>query len=241
MSNASNAVNGVSKKKKKDRTEESSRKPLQFGILTERLESETQKFQPASDALHNISSIMHQYRSEIEVFASNFGTLQAKDEEIKELRAMVRLWKSTRDEENDSLKTEIKVMKEDEENFRKEKQTFEQRRNETVQEERRVQAEFAKKEKQLKNDYEKRFEQAKSALREETHDTITQLRAAKGETAKQNAILETRLAQEDSTRKRAEADWLILRNTHDATNKKLGEELESLKRDFAMEERPDEF
>ena len=234
-------MNGVSKKKNKDKADGSSQKPLQFGILTERLDSETQKLQPASDALHNISNIMQQYRSEIEIFTNNFGTLQAKDEEIKHLRAMMGQWKSIRDEENDRLKNEIRVMREDQEKFRLEKQAFEHSRDDNEQKYLRSQGELAKKEKQLKDDHEKRVEGARTALKKENQGTLTRLRAAKDNMTEEISDLKAKLNQEDRSNKRKQADWDIVHDSLDAENRKVAAELESLQCDFAIEDRPNKF
>ena len=241
MPNSSNAVNGISKRTKKKRSDESSQGPLYFGKLIEGLESEIEAFRPAYNALLNISNIFQEYRSEVEVFESNFGSMQAKDEEIRDLNAAMRLWKSTRDEEVEKLKSELDSMAEERESLREEKQEFEKIRDEKTQELQRSQNQLVEKENRLKDGYEKKLKKTKDALKEETRETVTQLQAANEKMTNEIAVLQADLAGAHETITNEKRDWSIVRSALNEENRTLRLELESVKNDFAIEARPDNF
>ncbi|KAL9125625.1 MAG: hypothetical protein Q9217_005192 [Psora testacea] len=241
MTNSTNAVNGSSKRSKKKRSDDSSQGPLYFGKLTEGLESEIDSFRPAYNALLNISNIFQEYRSEVEVFERNFGAMQAKDEEIRDLNAAMRLWKSTRDEEVDKLKSELDSMAEERESFRKEKQQFENIRDEETQKLQRSQNQLVEKESRLKEGYEKKLKKINDALKEETRETVTQLQEAKEKMTKEVTVLQADLAGVQETLANEKKDWSIVRSTLYQENRKIRMELESVKSDFAIEARPDDF
>ncbi|KAG8529810.1 uncharacterized protein KY384_005291 [Bacidia gigantensis] len=241
MPNSSNPVNGISKRTKKKRSDESSPSPLYFGKLTEGLESEIEAFRPASNALLNISNIFHEYRSEVEVFESNYGAMQAKDDEIRDLNAAMRLWKSTRDEEVEKLKSELDSMAEKRESLREEKQEFEKIRDEKTGELQRSQNQLAEKENRLKDGYEKKLKKSKDALKEETRETVTQLQAANEKMTNEIAVLQADLAGAHETITNEKRDWSIVRSALNEENRTFRLELECVKNDFAIEARPDDF
>ena len=234
-------MNGVPKRSKKKRSDKSSQGPFYFGKLTEGLKSEIEAFRPAYDALLNISNIFQQYRSEVKIFESNFGAMQAKDDEIRDLNAAMRLWKSTRDEEVEKLKSELDSMAEERESLREEKQEFEKIRDEKTQELQRSQNQLVEKENRLKDGYEKKLKKAKDALKAETREIVTQLQTANENMTNEIAILQADLTGAHEMITNEKRDWSIVRSALNEENRTFRLELESVKNDFAIEARPDDF
>ena len=241
MPNSSNATNGISKRTKKKRSDENSQGTLSFGKLTEDLKSEIEAFRPAQNALLNISNIFQEYGAEIEVVDKNYGTMQAKDETIRDLNSAMRLWKSTRDEEVENLRREIGSMAEERGSLEVEKQKFEKVRDEKAQELQRSQVQLVEKEHRLKEGYEKKLKQARNELKEETRERLTQLEGANGRMTQEITALQVKLATAAETISNERRDWSIVRNTLNEQNRKLELELESVKKDFAVEARSDDF
>ena len=244
MPNSSNAVNGIPKRTRKKRSDDSSQGSqgsLNFGKLTESLESEIKVFRPASNALLNISNIFQEFRSEVEVFENNFGTMQAKDEKVRELNTAMRLWKSTRDEEVEKLKSKLNSMADERKMFREEKQEFEKIRDEKTQELQLNQDQLVEKEDRLKDGYEKKLKKAKDLLKEETREMVTNLQAANEKMTKEIAVLQASLAGAHEMITNEKRDWSIVRSALNEENRILRLELESVKNDFAIEAHPDDF
>ena len=243
MSNTSNAANGVPKRSRKKESEESrdSRGPLNFGKLTGHLKPEVQALRRAQDALSNIANHFDEYGSEVEVFESNFEAMQHKDEEIRDLNAAMRLWKSTRDEGFETLKAELQSMKEQHKQFQEESEHFERTRNEEMQKLERKRVQVQKMEGQLKEDNEKKLKKLKDMLREESRETVTQLQTSNKQLSEEVASLGADLKEACKNATNEKGDWLIIRSALDGRIKNLEKELESIKNEFALEARSDDF
>ncbi|MCJ1273768.1 hypothetical protein MMC21_001561 [Puttea exsequens] len=243
MPSPSNAANGLSKRSKRKGSDEShgSQGSLQFGKLTRRLNSEIQALSPAHTALSNISTLFREYRSEVEVFESNFDTMKAKDDQIRDLNTAMRIWKSTSNEEVEKLRSELESMEEGRKRLREEKQQFATTRDSKMQELEQNEKKLVDMEYRLKDGYEQQLKKAKDALKAETRETITQLQAANEKMTREVANLKIELAGAHDTIANERQDWYILRSELKKEKQALCEELESLKSDFAMEARPDDF
>ena len=243
MANPSNAANGLPKRGKKKGSDEShgSRGPLHFGKLTKRLESEMEAFHPAYNALSNISNLFQEYRSEVDIFERNFDTMKAKDDEIRDLNAAMRLWKSTRDEEVETLKGELESMEEDRKKFQEERQQFETTRDQKVQELEQNEKQLVEKENRLKDWYEQKLKKTRDLLKAETRETTTQLQAANEKMSKEIADLKAELAGAHETIANEKKDWSIVRSALNEENRTFRKEMASLKNEFAIEARPDDF
>ena len=167
--------------------------------------------------------------------------MQAKDREIRDLNAAMRLWKSTRDEEVEKLKSELDAMAEERARFREEKQKFQKLRDEKMQELQQNEDQLAEKENRLKDWYENKIKKTKEALKEETRETVTQLQAANGKMANEIAALKADLAGAQEMMTNEKRDWSIVRSALNAENRTFHLELESIRNDFAIEARPDDF
>ena len=243
MSNTSKAANGVPKRSRKKGSEESqdSLGPFDFGKLTGRLEPEIDKLRRASDAIPAIANIFHEYRSDIEVFESKFEAIQHKDKEIRDLSAAIRGWKSTRDEEVDTLKAELQSMAEQHTRLQEERGQFERIRNEETQELETRWLQVQKMEGQLKEENEKKLKKLKDILREESRETMTQLQASNEGLNKEVASLTADLKEARENAAKEKGDWWIVRSALDGQIKNLHKELESMKNEFALEARSDNF
>ncbi len=243
MANPSNAANGLPKRGKKKGLDEShgSRGPLHFGKLTKRLESEMEALHPAYNALSNISNLFQEYRSEVEVFEHNFDTMKAKDDQIRDLNAAMRLWKSTGDEEVETLKGELESMEEDRKKFQEERQQFEKTRDRKMQDLIQNEEKLAEKDNRLKDGYEQKLKKTRDLMKAETHETILQLRAVNEKISKEIADLKAELAGAYKMITDEKKDWSIVRSALNEENRTFRKEMESLKNEFAIEARPDDF
>lgn len=243
MANPSNTANVLPKRGKKKGVDEShgSPGPLHFGNLTKGLESEMEAFRPAYNALSNISNLFQEYRSEVEVFERNFGTMKAKDDEIRDLNAAMRVWKSTRDEEVENLKGELKSTEEDRKEFQERKQQFEKTRDQKMQDLIRNEKQLAEKDGRLKDGYEQKLRKTRDLLKAENHETILQLRAANEKINKEITDLKAELAGAHKTITDEKKDWSIVRSALTEENLTFRKEMQSLKNEFAIEDRPDDF
>ena len=132
-------------------------------------------------------------------------------------------------------------MAEERRNLRKEKEEFERIRDEKLQELQRNQNQLLEKENRLNHGYEKKLKKAKDALKEETHETITELQAANQKMTDKIAALQADLAGAQEMIVNEKKDWSIVRAALNEENRKFRLELESVKNDFAIEGRPDDF
>ncbi len=243
MANPLNTTNGLPKRGKKKGAEDShgSRELLHFGRLTKRLESEMEALHPAYSALSNISNLFQEYRLEVEVFERDFGSMKDKDEEIRDLKAAMRLWSSTRDEEVDGLKGELELGKEDRKKLQEERHQFETTRDRKMQELVEKEEKLGEKENGLKEWYNQKLQEATDLLEAETRETITQLEVANEKMSKEIADLKARFAEAHDTMANEKNDWYIVRSTLKADNRSLRKEMASLINEFAIEDRPDNF
>ena len=243
MTNPLSTANGLPKRGKKKGSEDShgSREPLHFGKLTKRLESEIEVLNPAYTALTNISNLFQEYRSEVEVFERDFGTMNSKNEEIENLKAAMRVWKSTRDEQVDSLQEELKTMKEERENFQKERHQFETMRDQKTQELVEKEKQLVENENGLKEEYEQRWKKKRDLLKADSRETIAKLQLANQKMSKEIDDLKAQLAGASETNANEKEDWSIVRSKLTEESRSLRKEMESLVNEFAIEDRPDDF
>ena len=243
MSNTSNATNVAPKRSRKKGSDGSQdfRGPLAFGKLTRHLESELEKLRQASDAIPAIANLFDEYRSDIELFESNFEAMQHKDEEIRDLNVAMRLWKSAGNEEVENLKAQIQSMAEEHARFQKEKREFEKTRNEQTQKLERQLSQIQEMEGRLQDESDKKLKKLKDVLREESRGTVTQLQTSNERLNEEVASLAAnlRVAREDAASEKE--DWSIVRSALDRKIKNLQKELESTKNEFALEDRSDDF
>lgn len=239
----SNAVNGVPKRSKKKGPDEShvDRGSLCFGKLTQRMGSEMEVLRPAYNALSNISNLFQEYRSEIEIFERDFDTIKAKDDEIRDRRTAMRLWESTKDEEIGILKGKLQAMSDDRKRFLEDRQEFELVRDRKLQEIIQNERQLEEKEDQLKDMYEQKVKKRKDALKQESREQVTQLKTTNEKLSKEIVDLKADLAGVRQTLANEKNDWSIVRSSISQETRGLREELETLKHEFAIEERPDSF
>jgi len=242
MSASSAATSTVSKRSRKKAEER--QKPhaaLDFGRLTEELESPIEELSKSKAALSTIMECFEKFKSEISVFERDFGTMQDKDNRIRELEITLRNIGQEKNKELEELQQTIVRMEEEQTAFREAKADFEK-----IQEAREIEhqqklSDLEAKRKQQKEGLRKELLEKKNRLEADNAETFRKLTTDNESLEQEVKKLKKSLAQADDEKKKATQEHDIVHSALIDQHRKLNSKLDTMRREFAIESQTDEF